>query len=731
MAGSASAEVSPAPSQDGPPLAVNLVVVSPSVGVNGPLNFPGISVSTTVRELKEKIRSAVPTKPSDEQQRLIHRGRLLARDGDTLHDILGVDAVRSGEQQVLHLVLRDISDPRLTSTPASVRQESPAAGGPPARHPDTPQHPPPQQSANPSPHLGRGTSAHGFTHVHGVNHPVPAFVAPIIASQVQAIQQQHQSMVQWMNQLQREGGHRQRPATLYGIQNDAAQGVGAADNGSGRSSPAIGPHVTREVTGPDGQYWRLTVGDGTAGGRAVSPQPTFRPVGRVPLSSADIQNIMRGADATQATQEMTNAMQRSASGASLVNTASINTSARPILPGVTTPIFSNSSTHESRAATPDNSSGPAANSSHPTVAAARSRSQSPQVSTQPEVYILSSPAGPRALLINGASETYLSPAIRQPLMYAVPYMAGFRPPVQPHAPWAPHLPIHLSGLHAPQGQQVETQARQAEHELARDQGPAGRQRQRGAHLPIPVPIPHHHRNLGAGAFAAAAWPHIWLIVRLIAFVWWFTSSDMSWSRWFAFVFGAIVVFIFNTGLFNGVANQIWDPFRRHLEGLMPLGGAGQGVANADNNTHGAASANLGAPRESGYQPGGGEELDPAATAARLVAERRNANANWLMDQVRRLERAGLLFLASIAPGVAERHIALIEAEERRRREAEQAAREEAVRQEAAAREEAAREAGVAAQGQSGVSEGMEAGERSDSGPASQPANQEQQVHTGG
>jgi len=35
-----------------------------------------------------------------------------------------------------------------------------------------------------------------------------------------------------------------------------------------------------------------------------------------------------------------------------------------------------------------------------------------------------------------------------------------------------------------------------------------------------------------------------------------------------------------------------------------------------------------------------------------------------MEFARRLERAGLLFVASIAPGVAERHIAQLEAQER-------------------------------------------------------------------
>jgi hypothetical protein len=69
-------------------------------------------------------------------------------------------------------------------------------------------------------------------------------------------------------------------------------------------------------------------------------------------------------------------------------------------------------------------------------------------------------------------------------------------------------------------------------------------------------------------------------------------------------------------------------------------------------------------------------------AARLVAERQGPDG-WLLTQMRRLERAGLLFLASIAPGVAERHIANLEAAaraERERREAE--AREAAAAREA-------------------------------------------------
>jgi hypothetical protein len=90
-----------APASDAPtsdeerpePISFTLVVVSPSVGVTGPLTFPHLPATTTVKELKAKIRDALPTKPADESQRLIHRGRMLARDLETMMDIFGRETV--------------------------------------------------------------------------------------------------------------------------------------------------------------------------------------------------------------------------------------------------------------------------------------------------------------------------------------------------------------------------------------------------------------------------------------------------------------------------------------------------------------------------------------------------------------------------------------------------------------------------------------------------------------
>lgn len=166
------------------------------------------------------------------------------------------------------------------------------------------------------------------------------------------------------------------------------------------------------------------------------------------------------------------------------------------------------------------------------------------------------------------------------------------------------------------------------------------------------------------------WPHIWLVFRLAVFVWFFTNPTASWYRWCTIVCIAIFIFLLSTGMLNGVPDQVWRPLGRYMENLIPFEQPrrhGQGGDQVQQND------------------GAGEnrEPNPAEMAARLIAERQG-DEGWLMTQMRRLERAGLLFLASIAPGVAERHIANLEAAARAERE-----RQEAEAREAAAAREAA------------------------------------------
>ena len=227
-----------------------------------------------------------------------------------------------------------------------------------------------------------------------------------------------------------------------------------------------------------------------------------------------------------------------------------------------------------------------------------------------------------------------------------------------------------------------------------------------------------HGNPGAGALAAQIWPTLWLIVRLAGFVWFFTSGNTSWSRWLMIVGLAIIVFIVNMGLFNGVAEEVWGPIRRHLENLIPLAGPPRGDARAP----AAAEAGVNQTRAPQGEP------DPAQAAARLLEQRRQANGGWLMTQIRRAEHAMLLFLASLVPGVGERHIAAREAETAAAEAERQRAEEERQRQtDAAAAAEAALENSEAA----GTEQAVPATEGGAEGSAHQQTARHQSATTEG
>jgi hypothetical protein len=83
--------------------SVKLQLVSPSAGINQRLMFSDLPPSTTLKQLRERVRNVVPSQPADDHQRLIHRGRLLTREDDTLQDVLGSAAVSSA---VSHLDFR-------------------------------------------------------------------------------------------------------------------------------------------------------------------------------------------------------------------------------------------------------------------------------------------------------------------------------------------------------------------------------------------------------------------------------------------------------------------------------------------------------------------------------------------------------------------------------------------------------------------------------------------------
>lgn len=733
---------SSAPSQGESPPTVNISIISPSLAVNAPLNFSGLAASTTVGQLKEKVREALDAKPANDQQRLIHQGKLLNRESETLLDVFGEQKLRGSDQVAIHLVIRDV-DPQHTSTQgAPTRDQSPApippsrqgaasvlnaAAAPHHHHPGHPghhHHHLPPRFGGPAPQAGQ---PHPPFPTHGLG-----IHAPGSQTSAQLVAQQQQLMQQYLNQLnQRPAGHHgQQARGVTGLQ--GAPGHGQNINpqfpglGQGRNSPH--PEYqgyVRETVGPNGEVVRVTMNSAFiapngqvfpvnlqnlqhGNGGAAAPTPGG------PLSTNDVQNIIRNADASQATSIMTNAMHRSASGASLAN-LNLNGPRQPIqAPGVTIPRRPGSTVPLSRTGTPDTTRA----SSHGSVSAppANPSLRMPS-STQPEVYILSSPQGPRALLVNNQSDLYYTPAPRYPLPQAIPNFTSAwlqtpalqtRPAfVADNAPQTaqPQPPVARAEQQAPQAGNVRVNYFQG----AAAQHPAQQQQAQARPFAPGGPQFHPGNPEGglAGALLAALWPHLWLLIRLGVFVWWFTSSDTSWTRWLTIMAIATAVFLINTGVLNGPANNLFNPIRRHLDGIIPLAPGEDVRRERDRNApppivevHNGLEDRF----ERGPRPGEQQDgPDPAQAAARLMAQRQQQNANWLVDHIRRLERAGLLFLASIAPGVAERHIQALVAQERAERERREA-EERAERERRAADEQAAAEAtgpgtdGIAASG---------------------------------
>lgn len=549
---------------------------------------------------------------------------------------------------------------------------------------------------------------------------------------------ENQRIQELINQNQRE----RAAAGLNGAQdinNPAANPrSGAGMHTPGRTASPLQPDgtrtVVREGVGPNGQQWRITVNESITG----NPHLQRNPRTGSPFSMADVQNLWRppsgapqprsvpygthpgavpgAGDAGQAaTSIIADAMRRNASTSSL---ASLSANSQPIAPGVTTPFLPSRSA--SAAGTPD----PARAAGRNSYSVLNNPAQAQGTTNSPEVYILSSPEGPRALLFNGSHGTYVTP--QQPQVPLV--NRAFVPPLplqpvqfpimgpQPFPPAPQRAP--MGGIWAP------TPAENAAFQL-RNQQQQQQQHHRQGHAPVQAPAPHGlpnppqvqlahghgvghpHANVQIRAIALGQiWPHIWMILRLILFIWWFTSPTSSWSRWFTVITIAVTLFLFNAGLLNPLAEQAWVPMRRHLENLMPLAD-NHGRNPVARRRHGQANNASG-----GQQP---TNPDPADTAERLVQERRQANANWFLNQVRRLERAGILFLASIAPGVAERHIANVEAEARAERQRQEAA-------EATAAEATAAEAARAAE-ENQESTDTQAGQDGHNGPASDETTQ--------
>ena len=317
------------------------------------------------------------------------------------------------------------------------------------------------------------------------------------------------------------------------------------------------------------------------------------------------------------------------------------------------------------------------------------------------VYLLSSPAGPYGLVFsplglyttqhpgqtlsmgihNGTSNIHYGPYTSSGTPYGGPGIGQTNPHLRPDwatyiggtnplmaglpgfAPaFAQNLPLQPSGMQQLQQHQQQHQQPQAQPqaEVPPAQQDRQQQQQQQGQPQQPQPQAQAERNNQVRDLLRVILPlggHLWLLIRLIGFVFFF-GGGAGWRRTIIILLGALMIFITQTGLFAGIQEAIMRPIRRHLEGLLPLGN-GQGRPNQPRNPPAAVPAEEGQ-RRAGALEGGQQAADPTETAvAGSVGDREEEREQrgWLVEQIRRVERAILIFIASLVPGVGERHIA--------------------------------------------------------------------------
>ena len=256
------------------------------------------------------------------------------------------------------------------------------------------------------------------------------------------------------------------------------------------------------------------------------------------------------------------------------------------------------------------------------------------------VYVLSSPSGPHALLVT-PSGSYTAPwhIPIAPNLANNPTSTGL--PNQMNVLGASGLPICPTQQPAAQAvNPQEAHLQQAQQmQLVQMPNRANAEGQDG--IDQQQQQQQQARDLARILLPMAG--HMWLFVRLFGFVWFFTHGA-SWTRTILLCLIATLVFIGQSGFFRPVLQGFWDPIRQHAENLFPLAG---------NEQPNPARQPI---NDAGGTRGPAREPNPEATAQRLFDERQRQDTNVLRATFRRAERAVALFLASLAPGVAERYI---------------------------------------------------------------------------
>ncbi|KAK8234011.1 hypothetical protein HDK90DRAFT_287108 [Phyllosticta capitalensis] len=134
---------------------IDVRVLSPIPEAEGGINFPSLPPSITIRELKLKIRDALPSHPAPERMRIIYFGRVVGNDM-TLGSVFHEETLQTnGRRGNLHMVLSEA--PRSSTAPPhaahSLPRPTPSDLAPAVHASQRPQSQPPRADRVPPPDI--------------------------------------------------------------------------------------------------------------------------------------------------------------------------------------------------------------------------------------------------------------------------------------------------------------------------------------------------------------------------------------------------------------------------------------------------------------------------------------------------------------------------------------------------------------------------------------------------
>jgi hypothetical protein len=266
-------------------------------------------------------------------------------------------------------------------------------------------------------------------------------------------------------------------------------------------------------------------------------------------------------------------------------------------------------------------------------------------------YLLSSPQGPQAIIYSPEYGTYTTatqprstPTTSQPSTTEPQQRGNQQPPRDPAAQEAAHRAIQDFAAQRLAGAQA----------IAAGGNPMG-----GAQEPL-------QQLMG----------HFWLLLRILIFAYFLMGSNMGLTKLVLLAVVGVGFWVLRLGVLGNA--EVMARVRRWWEGVMGVPQRhAQAPADQVQQVQGLPAAE---PAAQG--PGQGNRMPtPEQVAQRLLDDNAAQNRGWLREQIRPIERAVALFVASLWPGIGEAHVRAQrearEAEERRAAEAEVEARRRA------------------------------------------------------